>query len=111
MSNALFEAHDTLGSPCGENADLDEIADWAGSVLLRSLTNAWFPWRPINSAPQDGTAILVYAEGVMAVVRWIDPPDSENGWWHVDDNKHGPFALRGPSPTHWLSLPPPPEIA
>jgi hypothetical protein len=59
-------------------------------------------WQSIETAPQDGTAILVYTEWGMAVVIWIGDDD---GWWYVNDNKHGPFALRGPSPTHWMPLP------
>jgi hypothetical protein len=73
-------------------------------------------WQPIETAPHDGSRILVYADNRMYVVRWTDPDEydynkrclSEYANWHVDDNKHGPFALRGPSPTHWMPLPEPP---
>ena len=59
-------------------------------------------WQPIETAPHDGSRILVYADYEMFVVRWIDD------WWHVNDNKHGPYSLRGPEPTHWMPLPEPP---
>ena len=36
MSNALLNAHTMLGEPCGNGADLSEIAEWAGEILLSS---------------------------------------------------------------------------
>jgi hypothetical protein len=73
-------------------------------------------WQTMESAPKDGAAILVYTDRMMAVVRWSDPDrpyaaddpygaKSKYAYWHVNDNKHGPFALRGPEPTHWMPLP------
>ena len=77
------------------------------------------PWQPIETSPHDGSHILVYADGGMYVVRWTDPDECDYGKrhlskfanWHVDDNKHGPYSLRGPEPTHWMPLPEPPEMA
>ena len=79
-------------------------------------------WQSIETAPKDGTLILVHfgTKGVRAV-SWDSPfhdeVNEENGIWCVDDDKHGPFGLRGyldghPSaPTHWMHLPPPPTSA
>lgn len=75
-------------------------------------------WKPIESAPKDGTHILVFFNrphlGVKEVA-WDNPHYSEvtpeNGIWCVDDNKHGPYPLRGYSKgddTHWMPLPEPP---
>lgn len=72
-------------------------------------------WRPIESARKDGTRALVYF-GTMGVreVAWCDPSRSGYEIWCVDDNKHGPYALRGycdtgpTAPTHWRPLPAPP---
>lgn len=60
-------------------------------------------WKTIESAPKDGASILVYAGGEMYVVKWIEY--DSHGCWCVDDNKHGPFTLRGPSPSQWMELP------
>lgn len=73
-------------------------------------------WYPIESAPKDGTRILV-SFGIMGVreVTWTEPVSSDWETWCVDDNKHGPFPLRGysydnqTSPTRWMPLPPPPS--
>ena len=34
MTNAVINAHIVMGEPCGEDACLDEIADWAGELVL-----------------------------------------------------------------------------
>src|SRR5205085_5223681 len=75
-------------------------------------------WQPIETAPKDGTPILVFFKhggGVMRVT-WDSPHydevTPENGIWCVDDNKHGPYALRGYSEgddTHWMPLPDAPD--
>jgi hypothetical protein len=65
------------------------------------------PWLPIETAPKDGTAILVSEGRFCHCVEWID----EFEWWAVDDNKLGPFRLRGAAPTHWMPLPPAPDAA
>ena len=64
-------------------------------------------WRHIETAPKDGQAILVTDGRGCYCVEW----NEEFDWWTVDDNKLGPFCLRGSSPTHWMPLPPPPTSA
>ena len=58
-------------------------------------------WRPIETAPKDGQAILVTDGRGCYCVEWSEEFD----WWTVDDNKLGPFRLRGSAPTHWAPLP------
>lgn len=72
-------------------------------------------WRPIETAPRDGTTILVYfrQHGAMTV-RSDDEHDPCDDWrlWYVDDHKHGPYVVRGYRPgddTHWMPLPQPPK--
>ena len=62
-------------------------------------------WRHIETAPKDGQAILVTDGMDCYCVEW----DEEFDWWTVDDNKLGPFRLRGSAPTHWMKLPEPPN--
>lgn len=71
-------------------------------------------WQPIETVPKDGSSILVYfksaALGVQQVF-WHDIHNLGDGIWCVDDNKHGPYALRGycdGDDTHWMPLPAPP---
>lgn len=65
-------------------------------------------WQPIDSAPMDGTSVLVFCSHGQYVARYSE---YDIDWWHVDDNKHGPFPLRGSAPTHWMRLPEPPNEA
>ena len=58
-------------------------------------------WRHIETAPKGGQAILVTDGMDCYCVEW----DEEFDWWTVDDNKLGPFRLRGSAPTHWMPLP------
>jgi hypothetical protein len=48
-------------------------------------------WRPIESAPKDGTRVLLW-DGRRQHVDWWN-----HGWWNTS------------RPTHWQPLPPPPE--
>ena len=58
-------------------------------------------WQTIETAPKDGQAILVTDGRGCYCVEW----NEEFDWWTVDDNKLGPFRLRGSAPTHWMPLP------
>ena len=58
-------------------------------------------WRHIETAPKDGQAILVTDGMDCYCVEW----NEEFDWWAVDDNKLGPFRLRGSAPTHWMPTP------
>ena len=80
-------------------------------------------WQPIETAPKDGTRILVfgiygqhgedydYRRPEMFVTCWVDdddplnPPLSRAGWWL--DNL-GEVDASHPGPTHWMPLPAPP---
>jgi len=66
------------------------------------------PWRPIETAPKDGTPIwLSDGEARFPLVGWWEETDEEDsvptGWWHD--------AQRFFTPTHWMPLPEPPEAA
>jgi hypothetical protein len=55
-------------------------------------------WRPISTAPRDGTDVLIY-----------DPTDTKNpvavDWYSHDADTPGWLG----NPTHWQPLPPPPR--
>ena len=67
-------------------------------------------WRPIESAPKDGTSILLWAmthiDGVgCQLVAWWNRTD-ENWTFHVDFEE----VLFAHSPRYWMPLPAPPMI-
>lgn len=67
-------------------------------------------WQPIETAPKDGTAILITrstqfeSEEGWHVVRW------DEDWWQVHCGKFD-HLLRGADPTHWQPLPALPAAA
>jgi len=71
-------------------------------------------WQPIETAPKDGTDIIVmYIDIATQFVRiafWLDYEwdPSINGWWTYDC---GEDELMAPiyAPTHWMPLPEPPK--
>jgi hypothetical protein len=73
-------------------------------------------WQPIETAPRDGTTVMVYFKGHGAMtVAWEDPwgDGPEAATWCVTDHKHGSYPVRGyrtGDDTHWRPLPAPPAI-
>jgi len=65
-------------------------------------------WRPIESAPRDGTVIMLSRPfwTVPFVGRWTTSKHGEG--WHDDNVDEGP--LLSPM-THWQPLPPPPTVS
>lgn len=75
-------------------------------------------WMPIETAPKDGTHILLYGPREWdemgridigpIVGSWYQDPlgiEKYDGWFTVTSN---PYSDRV-QPTHWMPLPPPPE--
>jgi len=68
-------------------------------------------WQDISTAPKDGTYVIVYQTGVWEPSQTIccwDGSWGDDGWWMCCDGKDPEIPLRGPDPTHWQPLPPPP---
>lgn len=61
-------------------------------------------WRDISSAPRDGTEILVWGKDQSDVYFAC----FYGGWWVADVHPYEWTELIAP-PTHWMSLPQPPE--
>jgi len=59
-------------------------------------------WKPIESAPKDGTAILVYLEEAMLGSR-VQVMRTGNA-----STIGSIFSFDAPKPTHWMPLPNPP---
>ena len=64
-------------------------------------------WQPIETAPKDGTEILVFCpyEGVGSVF-WRKSKNNHRGGWQVCSFDVADFETNAePCPTHWLPLP------
>lgn len=61
-------------------------------------------WRPIETAPKDGSnVLLVNRKGNIAAGSWL-----AGGWWLRGGNGPDAFFNRHHGPTHWQPLPSPP---
>ena len=87
--------------PADESETPTEIADAVLALLAAPPAAQAEGWMDIETAPKDGQAILVTDGRGCYCVEW----NEEFDWWTVDDNKLGPFRLRGSAPTHWMPLP------
>lgn len=56
-------------------------------------------WQDISTAPKDGTFILVWAMPYVEMAHW-------RGRWRIGNDVTGTKLF----PTHWMPLPPAPEI-
>ena len=81
-------------------------------------------WMPIDSAPKDGTAILLFLPGDaytlcgltdgIVIGHWsaadlpADAPEHEDDdWYQIEQDDAHPIDI---PPTHWMSLPDPPTV-
>jgi len=73
--------------------------------ILREYAEGW--WRPIESAPRDGTRILATGGGLSNAVEIISYADQVGAWraemYTLDDRDHEPDGYS--RPTHWRPLP------
>ena len=58
-------------------------------------------WQPIETAPRDGSEILVAANGLISLVIWYDGL----GWQLSETGKNAEDADLCFEPTHWMPLP------
>jgi hypothetical protein len=59
-------------------------------------------WQPIETAPKDGTIVLVWDGENMAVADWVEFPYRPGGGWMEGIEVFS-------DPTHWMPLPEPPK--
>ena len=81
-------------------------------------------WQPIETAPTDGTNLLLYTEEGITQGQYLDPePDGidsmghDGGWMSYDGYSFPGRSFGNPKyfnepqgqPTHWQPLPEPPD--
>jgi hypothetical protein len=69
-------------------------------------------WQPIETAPKDGTRILIYSHGAY-VAHW--EPEAcfyqfeKKPGWQIFDCEDGFYSCATDTATHWMPLPEKPE--
>lgn len=103
------------------------VSKSVGKDGARAWRDEMSEWRPIESAPKDGTVILTFLPAIKNIpsrivpLAWRSEPSSNKASRKMEMRgyfieKHGGYwAGAGPralpshgSPTHWMPLPPPP---
>lgn len=84
-------------------ADIPEDAEREVSAALNKMVAderryAGSPWRPIATAPKDGTAILGWWFNECMIVDWCVVVER---WGSTHDGED----MFEPEPTHWMPLP------
>ena len=68
-------------------------------------------WQPIDTAPKDGTAVLVYpgtwSDRSASIAKWKS--EKPRPYWSRDDDLGRVTLSRERQTTHWMPLPPPPQ--
>ena len=62
-------------------------------------------WRPIETAPKDGTYVLVFSNEDGVDKAYCD----EGFWFRMATAEYGNEFWEIENPTHWQRLPPPPK--
>ncbi len=83
-------------------------------------------WQPIETAPKDGTPVILAYEGKVGVFNWVEPEKNKRrripypsmwlGYGILSQSEAGEkgdqfkfFASQALAPTHWMPLPAPPK--
>jgi hypothetical protein len=88
---------------------LDTSIDYTSWDISEAGSIEMTEWQPIETAPKDGTAILIWPaqssftgdDTISYVVRWHDWKEA---WIEASGEEYDTFY-----PTHWMPLPPPPK--
>lgn len=71
-------------------------------------------WQPIETAPKDGTRLLIYSPENVAVAHWEEWEQLDYGGWLIleKETSHGIIECSCIYyATHWMPLPKPPQAS
>ncbi len=101
----LEEALQTVSSLSATNAELRRDLHRYENAHAVLTAMAQQRWLPIESAPKDGTNVLLLnRKGNIAAGLW-----QQESWWLRGGSYPNAFFNDHHGPTHWQPLPPPPE--
>jgi hypothetical protein len=123
--NCLWEGDIQVQQCTLHAAHVDAIHEWAerAQAAEAKLSAAPVPvppgWMPIETAPKDGTSVLIYKPNALhkqvEEAYWVTPYEDcpeDRCWWSTPIGIAGRgYTILPNSVTHWMPLPPPPGIA
>src|SRR6185312_687271 len=86
---------------------LQRLLAWANARRDAAVGSAKI-WRPIETAPQDGSRILLLRNGRIVCGNWNDDRYARKPrpyWSHDQERAFGTVDTRQCQPTHWQPLP------
>ena len=88
----------------GYKGSMDDYIDALELYIdnLEALLAAKSEWRPIESAPKNGTCYLATNGGKYAVLN--EPPGFAKGYWEKFGKQWAGYAEMKFEPTHWMPL-------
>ena len=64
-------------------------------------------WQPIETAPKDGSTVLLFVQGDIVQAHWGEPDGDYNNLCWIPE--YGQAAIWKAAVTHWMPLPEPPK--
>ena len=92
------------GIKCDKCLDYGPVATtvtYCPECLIEMLKHPYTKWQPIESAPKDGTRVLLWCPAERFIIFLGNYRESSGGW-----TENGSYVLE---PTHFMPLPEPPE--
>lgn len=85
---------------------------WLADQIEAILTETW---QPIETAPKDGTRVLISCDHGEFIAYWSDNASLERCHrgpaWQIFDCEDCWYSWAVEEPTHWMPLPKSPEVA
>jgi hypothetical protein len=76
---------------------------------MSNQTPKFGEWLPIESAPKDGTRVLIFTPDALDIENTFSATFDDGEWWESRALQDGTSRSNVDcDPTHWMPLPPPP---
>ena len=115
LTPEMIEAAETCDEAIGAiNQDMWSAMLSARPPLPEGEKTYMSQWQPIETAPKDGTPILVFSpyevrtEPTNVIVAKFERHGSQEWWGYCENLIADVQGMIDPEPTHWMPLPSPP---
>ena len=108
---SVFEYNALPCLQCIPPSQFETVVRGLEAAILEKLADRLMQWRPIETAPKDGTEFLAVWNGDVVCAYWCvndgkTLPGRRNNWYRSTFSQPS----KNTDPTHWMPLPPAPAI-